>query len=1307
MSRALSFSRRARRGWCSRASLLLAALASSSLALCCGGSGLPAAAPLSELRAAGESSSDDEELGRWLLGELLAHGGDAGRAEAARRRLEEHGGEHYLAQLALALDAAWHGRLKSAPGHFVQALELASEERGVMPRLVAWFAASQAAALSDHDPELWQRARPLVERLMDEPRGIGWRARAQLVQWWLEELARRGPVQTEESLGRLGCVTKVRLAGPFGSAAPVHLQRHFPPEQPGPWPHRWPEDAESGAAPEVLASSVEGCEVRAERPQPQGVYYAESFLELSQPEDVILAAQGALALWVDDRLVLDRDPRQWGVWARFGVQLRLQPGRHRVLARLSEPRTLLRAMHADGRPLVARADLDASLPYTLLAPELLGDPNDLMQFMATSASRGAHPQSAVAAWEEPLDDVLRFLVAELTHLEGEDDVASVLLGPLTEPLATASGASLMHLSEWVQRDPVMGRTEAADRARLLQEAAVQKDPKLWRPQLGLVLAKANAGNLTEAVQPLRELSQRFPDVPAIWTALGAVFGRLGWKPEQAAATLELGRRFSDPAALAAAASVYEQRGERETASALVQRAAALDAGSELLFERALRRRDYAAALSALTELERTRPQKRALWQRRRQELSLAAGEREARLGLLVNLVEERPESGAARLALADAQLAAGQDEALHQALAQAIQAGADTAPLERAIDAVEARSDFAPYRIDGRQVIRDYERSGKRQAGTAERVLDYAAVWVHADGSSRMLEHEIVRVQSEEGISKFAEQRPLTGLVLNMRVIKRDGRVLEPEQVQGKPTVTFPHLELGDYIETEHVVGAPAEERGRTYSGLRWFFREADVAYARSEFVLIAPEHRPLQIEITGQVPEPELVRDGMFVTRRWRVDGSPAAPVEPLSVPVQEFLPSVRVGWGNDLERRLRLLSEQVADTLPVDPRIRQLALGIVAKAGAADAEPLVQARHAYRWVQDNIKEGPEVEGPKVLTSQQGNRWAALRMLLRALDVPVRYAVVKNRLAPPAPGPMSEAEAYNVPLLRVGEGTGATWLTLAERHAPFGYVPVEARGMPGHELAVEGRTAVLVPDVGDQDRLSYEGTVQLLPGGNARVQLRQSFAGRYAMRLRSQLEEVPEGRLREVVQTHLLGQALPGAELLDYAIEARSDVDAPLVIEMKAAAGNLVEAREEQQVIEPPLMPRLTRLSALPSRQTPLLIAEAMHQSTRLSFTLPPGTRVLGAQQSELKHGEHRVWCRDRVEGRSLVLEREVALAAGRVAPADYPSFAAFTREAERLLSQPIVLRSEGGPAAAAALPAALPAAALPAAPRSDGAPR
>ena len=76
--------------------------------------------------------------------------------------------------------------------------------------------------------------------------------------------------------------------------------------------------------------------------------------------------------------------------------------------------------------------------------------------------------------------------------------------------------------------------------------------------------------------------------------------------------------------------------------------------------------------------------------------------------------------------------------------------------------------------------------------GTAARVLDYSALWVHPDGSSYMLEHEILRIQAQEEIGKESEQAPPTGIILHLRVLKPDGSELEPEPVEGKPTLTMP-----------------------------------------------------------------------------------------------------------------------------------------------------------------------------------------------------------------------------------------------------------------------------------------------------------------------------------------------------------------------------------------------------------------------------------------------------------------------------------------------------------------------------------
>ncbi len=1238
------------------------------LPIACGGSGkYDAASPLASVRRAAMESEDGGLVARWLLAELLSPGGDPQAAKNARKRLDGLDGEHLLAHLARGLDDVEHGRLHTAPAHYLSAVRAARGSNDPNAALYAWFAAHNAVALRHNAPGLWQQFGPMIEEAMREPQGIGWRARGELVEWWAEEAYGRAKQDLDEASAReFGCLTSVRLAGPFGRGAAADITARFESEQPGPWPARWKKNPAMHVAPRVLKTRRTGCFVGIDEPVPGGVFYAESFLELDGPTELVLAVQGSVAVRVNDELVLNRDPRIWAVWPRFGVQLWLAAGRHRILARITEPNTSVRVMAPDGRPLGAKSSIDAAPGYSLVPPRRTADPNVLSRFIGNGGVI------------DPKDDLLRFIAASLAAVEGQGDLASVLAEPLLKEPSRATAAVLSASARFAEKDPLFDRGELKDLVRELQERAVKRDPESWCAQLSLALWQAERAGPTEAVRALKQLAERFPHVPAVLLALSRVYGELGWTAEYAANAKEIARRFpEDVEALSLAAAVYDAEGDFAKADAMVQRLTELDRDSEVALSRALARADYAAALSELRRLAERRPERKELTERIH-DVMVRAGNASETWKKLQAAVEKSPRSGGARLALADARFAQGDKDALRLTLVDAVSQGAGTEELENALDLVEGVSQLEPYRLKARPIIKEFEASGRNLPGTAARVLDYAAIWVHADGSSRMLEHEVIRIQSPEAIDKLAEHPKLSGLVLHMRVLKKDGRSLEPEIVPGKPTVTFPHLEVGDYIETEHIVTKPSESAGgRQYVGPHWFFREENVPYARSELVVITPADKQLVIETRGAVPQPELKDLGGLMLRRWRVDDSPAAPQEPGSAPITEFLPSVRVGWGVTLDERMARLADSLTDLTPVDPRIARIARRIVEPLGPKAKEE--RARRLYRWVLANVEEGPETDGRRVIIGKQGNRWRGFVSLCRALGLEVGYAVGRNRLSAEPSGPLERASQFSEPLLRLKTESGERWLTLVSKFAPFGYVPAELRGVTAYLLTDRTPKKLTTPTTGTEDSVVYEGTIVLGADGSAKLDLVQRFHGKYAMAVRSAVTQLSEAQLRDLVESRLLGRALRGARLRSFELEALDDLDQPLALKMRAEMSGFAHNAGPELMIAPPFAPEVSQLAALPARQTPLLIGETTHQEVRLRVELPPGAKVHGARKTTVQEQGFVVRVADRVEDGVLLLDRVVDIPAGRVLPAAYPRFVDFARRADEALSGTLRVRPGG----------------------------
>ncbi|NUP11160.1 MAG: hypothetical protein HOW73_34375 [Polyangiaceae bacterium] len=1291
-----------------RSRVAAAILALSLAASGCVSNAKPTVDPLLAARHAAEDSTDGEVIGRWLLTELVAPGGSPQQARAARTRLDgvakdEHG---LYASLARGVDDEAHGAMNTSARAYLAALDAARTHDSPDSELVAAYVATRLMLLRANVNDLWKQARPTVEKVIDHPTRAGFRARADLVEWWLHEMRKRGagkPKQLQaEAEKKLGCLEDVRFAGPFGRPAPLDLVTKFDAEKPGVWPTVFPAHPARSEAPRVIASErgETVCTVRGAEAGGPGMYYVETFFELEQSTDVLLSVRAAWSVLVDDVEILAHDPRDFGTWATNTVALRLGSGRHRIVGRLGSPETALRLTDRYGTPIAVKASSDPSRPISLEPPRVLGDPQVLASFYAGAGVPHPRGPGAPSIVLDPADPVLRFVAAELAHIEGNHDLATVIVEPLVKEPSRATPIALAQAAMYLENDPIFAANDARDLALDYRRRATEKDARLWYPALWLMVDAASKEGGNEQLLPLSQLAIDFSEVATVGKSLANLYARLGYRAEHKRTIGDLSKRFPDDVELLRLQlSILDDEGKRTEADALAKRIEGLEPESTITVERAIARNDLDAAARIVREAaEGSEGTSKNRLLRRVADLLVRAGKKKETLAILEQALTDDPSNSRANLDLADARFAIGDHSALRRGLAHALRVGADTAELRDAIEAVDGATELEPFRLDPLEAIREFEQSGaaaeglaKTKGGTAARVLDYAAVWVHSDGSARMLEHEILFMQSEEAIKEHAEQRLPRGKLLRMRVIAKDGSVHEPEIVSGKPTATMAPLEVGDYIETETVFDLPGDGGvGKSFLSPRWFFREERVDYHHSEFVIVAPSDKPFEIETTGHVPDPKVEKHGTFTVRRWRMDRTPAVTTEPFSAPIAEFLPSVRAGWGVSQENVLSRLLDASTRLEPADPRLVRIAKTIVTAGTPADKadaalkklDPVERARRIYRWVLDNVEPSREIDPRKSVVGKSGSRLEAFLYLSRLVGVDARHAVVQDRLRAPASGPFSDAEQFTEIAVAVPTGKGDdVWTVVADKYAPFGYLPSSLRGQPAIVMR-PGLARVTTGKSGPPDGVVHRGKAVLSADGSARLTIDQSYTGRLAIVLREQIQKIGDDeKLRSAVESEILSSAIPGARLASLEVLGMNDLDDPLVLRLDIEVTAFAQKSRNLLVIPPPFSStvHLGMFATVEKRETPLMIPPpvAVRIEVDMTIELPKGATTGPALAGQEKENDGRTFkVDDRAENGRYVVHRIVDIPAGRISPDAYPSFVAFARAADEALHQDIVVR-------------------------------
>ena len=301
------------------------------------------------------------------------------------------------------------------------------------------------------------------------------------------------------------------------------------------------------------------------------------------------------------------------------------------------------------------------------------------------------------------------------------------------------------------------------------------------------------------------------------------------------------------------------------------------------------------------------------------------------------------------------------------------------------------------------------------------RLLDHGAAQIFPDGGGVERVHTLVRVLDKKGVSRFGEaQIPGDALVLHLRNLKADGRVLEPESIPEKEAISLPGLEPGDAVETDYLRGfgpRGPEMPGFTLSG--FFFRDEETPMSESTYEVVAPV--PLEVD-SHHLPLPPGALSSDRTRFRYSARDVAVLQPEPHQPGENELMPWVQLGVGAGEKELVRSIADWALLRARPSSSTEQLA------REAGGEEPRDRAQRIYAKVAELVRgrsQGGDfsTSAAHVLLQGRGNRLVVVKAALAAAGIGSHVVLVRIFAVDPAPYRFPRSELYNYAVLRIDLG--------------------------------------------------------------------------------------------------------------------------------------------------------------------------------------------------------------------------------------------------------------------------------------------
>jgi transglutaminase-like putative cysteine protease len=569
-------------------------------------------------------------------------------------------------------------------------------------------------------------------------------------------------------------------------------------------------------------------------------------------------------------------------------------------------------------------------------------------------------------------------------------------------------------------------------------------------------------------------------------------------------------------------------------------------------------------------------------------------------------------------------------------------------------------------------------------------VLDESSIEVSEDGSSKRIDHTVVKILKESG-KEFADveigfdSRTETARILYARTITPEGKVIPLNENVVKVvtpysdypsyghykelTFTMPGVTVGSVIDYRVLVKEKTPPIEREFSSGQTFQWYSPILLSR--YRVSMPNNMELKYHILNPLKdvsnEPTILSEGNRKVYLWEYENLPQLLEEDYMPPSREVAFGVLVTTMDSWDDFFSWWKEKIKGKTEPDQAIREKVADLT--KGLSNPEEKVEALFDYvkreiRYVSIGFgKTGYEPEpAPEVFKNKYGDckdKSTLLISMLKVAGIPAHYVIIPThsmrQLIKEFPYPFQ----FNHCIVAVEKDGRYHFIDPVYEYFPVGYLPKSDQNRDvviyNDNQPLFTRTNLGVPE----DNTDYEHQkIVIGKEGSIEGQVTSFGTGPEDASSRWTFGDSTPTRIREAVEK-ALSERFPGSKLLELAYSEPWNFKEPFKVDMKYRAPQYSTKAADLLIFQIPGIRPSCDAAGTQKRRYPVVFKTTSLEKREIEFNVPEGFEVYslpGTTHLNNQYFEFNLNCR--TEGNIIVYDSEFRTKATTISPEEYHAY-------------------------------------------------